>query len=280
MKLGILSDIHVDINQTGPEELVIPAMADYARQCHLDAWLIAGDMASDYRLTLLSLDSLEELSGRPCFFVPGNHDLWTENHRDLSSWEILDRIRKHRCTVSGKTIRLKEGWNLVGETGWYDFSFGDPAYSTDDFNRMIYREGTPEERIWQDSIMAVWKRPAADVHAWFLEALESRLASVPEGRTVVMTHVLPVEDFTVHQEHPRYEMWRYLNAFLGGKSYGELLYRHPHVEVSICGHIHYRKEAFHRNIRFFCSCLGYTTEWEHPEDPGREIADAAAVLDI
>jgi putative phosphoesterase len=280
VKLGILSDIHVDINLIREQDFIIPSMADFARTHHLDAWLIAGDISSDYRLTLEALRKLESLSSRPCFFVPGNHDIWTEKHKDMNSWEIYHELQSHERNVSREPVKLKEGWYLTGDLGWYDYSFGDPAYTAEDFDRMIYRDGCKEERVWQDSVMAVWNRPTRDTHEYFLSSLEKKLSSRSSGNLIVMTHVLPIEDFTVGMDHPQHEMWKYLNAFLGGKSYGELLFRHPSVRYSICGHIHYRKEALHRGIRFYCACLGYSSEWASPDDPASEIENAAVILDI
>ena len=74
---------------------------------------------------------------------------------------------------------------------------------------------------------------------------------------IAMTHMLPIPEFCVPTER---EMWKYFNAFLGTGALGQLFERYQ-VSYSICGHVHYRKQAVHGQTRYLCACLGYHTEW-------------------
>jgi 3',5'-cyclic AMP phosphodiesterase CpdA len=75
MKIGILSDIHVDINLEAGYP-VMEGLKSAITANRLDKMIIAGDMASDYELTLSSLNEIQEATGVECLFVPGNHDIW------------------------------------------------------------------------------------------------------------------------------------------------------------------------------------------------------------
>ena len=93
---------------------------------------------------------------------------------------------------------------------------------------------------------------------------------------LLATHVVPLEAFTVR---PPDAPWEYLNAFLGSPEYGELAVRHG-VEVAVCGHVHYRREARVGRTRFLTSCLGYAHEWPDPLDLSGEVERSLAVLEL
>jgi hypothetical protein len=155
--------------------------------------------------------------------------------------------------------------------GWYDFRFGHPRYSAEDFERMRFGE-----RLWQDKLNALWDRPTREVHRGFLEDLERQLTAARGRRLLLATHVVPLEAFTVR---PPDAPWEYLNAFLGSPEYGELAVRHG-VEVAVCGHVHYRREAWVGRTRFLTSCLGYAHEWPDPLDLPGEVERSLAVLEL
>ena len=99
MRLGILSDIHVDINREAGKPVMEGLKAAITSK-GLDKMIIAGDMASDYQLTLASLREIEDDTGVECLFVPGNHDIWNENHPDITAWDAYDRLKAMPATWS------------------------------------------------------------------------------------------------------------------------------------------------------------------------------------
>lgn len=271
MKIGILSDIHVDINFTD-RDMVTPAICHAIKEKSLEMMIIAGDVASDYSIALKSLKQIERDSGVPCLYIPGNHDIWIENHPDKTSWEIYDLLKAYSHNLSNGPFGMGKDWIVVGDTGWYDFSFGDKKYSIEDFNRMQY-----EDRVWQDSINAVWNRSTLDMHDYFLKKLEAQLEKYKQKNVIVVTHVLPVKEFTVQNPSP---MWEYLNAFLGSAEYGRLILKYPNVKYSISGHVHYRKKIRKQNTEFICNCLGYRSEWFENDDVELEVHRAMMVIEI
>lgn len=272
MKIGILSDIHVDINYSDKDS-VTPSICKYIKKYSLDMMIIAGDVASDYNLVLASLEEIEKQTNIPCLYVPGNHDIWTENYPEKTSWEIYELLKSFPRNLSNGPFEINKEWVVVGDLGWYDFSFGDSdKYSFEDFTKMKY-----EERIWQDSINAVWERSTLEMHRYFIDKLEKQLNQYRDRNVIIVTHVLPVLDFTVQPPSP---MWKYMNAFLGSSEYGELILKYPNIKYSISGHVHYRKQVKLNNTEFICNCLGYRSEWYKNDDAYIEVKRSMITIEI
>jgi len=276
MKIGILSDIHVDLN--GGQAVINGLLTAMLRR-DVEVMVIAGDVSSDYRVTLDSLEQLRERSGIRIVFVPGNHDIWNEAHPEITAWQAYRELERFPGNLTAGPQEIAGGWRIIGDLGWYDYSFGGVQYSREDFDRMQIGE-----RIWQDRIKAIWDRHTLEMHRTFYEKLDDQLknaeaepASDSSNRKILLvTHVLPRKEFTVQRPDPE---WIYLNAFLGSPEYGELALAHR-VRYSICGHVHYRKEVTVKGTRFICNCLGYADEWMWSRDPATEIDRAFLTLEL
>ena len=271
MKIGILSDIHVDINYSATDR-VTSSIVKYIKENSLDIMIIAGDVASDYTLILDSLKEIEKDGGVTCLFVPGNHDIWTENYPEKTSWDIYELLKTYSHNLANGVYKINKDWVVLGDLGWYDFSFGDNKYSFDDFSKMKY--GT---RVWQDSIKAVWEKPTLDVHRYFIHKLEEQLEKFKKKNIVVVTHVLPIKEFTVQPPSP---MWEYMNAFLGSKEYGDLILSYPNIKYAISGHVHYRKRKKIKGTEFICNCLGYRNEWYNNDNAYIEVDRAMVTIEV
>lgn len=271
MKIGILSDIHVDLNDKGEDD-VTSALCRTIETEKLDLFICAGDVADDFERTIQTLETIRTRTGRRCLFVPGNHDIWVENHPGMNSRQIYDALRELADNLSGGPIPLTEEWIVIGDLGWYDYSFGGAEYSKEDFDRM--RLG---ERVWQDGIKAVWNRGTVEQHRHFYDKLKAQLEEHTDKRIIFVTHVLPIRDFTVLKPS---ETWNYLNAFLGSGEYGDLVGRHSNVKYSISGHVHYRKKKRIGETEYICCCLGYIDEWKTGTDPLVEVPAAMTTLEI
>ena len=276
MKIGMLSDIHVDLN--GGQAVINGLLAAMLRR-DVEVMVIAGDVSSDYRVTLDSLEQLQERSGIRIVFVPGNHDIWNEAHPEITAWQAYRALERFPGNLTTGPQEIAGGWRIIGDLGWYDYSFGGSQYSREDFDRMQIGE-----RIWQDRIKAIWDRHTLEMHRTFYEKLDDQLKRAEAGRVsdphhrkiILVTHVLPRKEFTVQRPDPE---WVYLNAFLGSPEYGELALDHG-VRYSICGHVHYRKEVTVNGTRFICNCLGYMDEWMWSRDPATEIDRAFLTLEL
>ena len=270
MKTAVLSDIHVDINREYP---VAREFARYIKEQGARLAIIAGDVSESQQETLDTLNTIEQLSGARVLFVPGNHDLWGPKGDPDQIGAIYSRYAQDEHCLCGRDVVLGDTV-VIGDVGWYDYSFGSGRYSFEEFEKMSLAG-----RTWQDSLRNAWTRDNLGRTQWMLSRLEARMAAYPEKKLVLVTHMLPIKEFTVPQEMAN---WSYFNAFLGTRRLGELYRRYP-VEVAICGHVHYRKTLEKDGITWLCRCLNYHSEWR-PEYGGdtlsQQIAHAAEVMEL
>jgi putative phosphoesterase len=269
MRIGILSDIHVDINQEAGKP-VMEGLKAAIKDKAIDKMIIAGDMANDYQLTLASLKELETDTGVECLFVPGNHDIWNEKHPDVTAWDAYEWLKAHKGNLVNGPRTLVGDWVAIGDLGWYDYSFGSPEFTLEAFDRMQI-----DDRLWQDKIKAIWGKSTREMHAYFYDKLQQQLRAYQGKKIILVIHVLPIQELTVQ---PPDRMWSYLNAFLGSTQYGELALEHA-VPYVICGHVHYRMQKRINNTEFICNCLNYSDQWIE-KDPSLEIADVLKVIEI
>ncbi len=275
MRIGLISDLHVDLNGAEPQALAGHLGAAAGRR-GVELLLIAGDLSNRWDLSLRVLEEIQARTGLRVLFVAGNHDLWNEfpgrpMGRGWGARDSHEALKAFPGNLARGPVDLPCGWTVVGAAGWYDFAFGDRRYSTRDFERMRYGE-----RLWQDRINARWDRPTQEVHRGFVEELERQLSGLRGRRLLLATHVVPVAELTVR---PPDAAWEYLNAFLGSPEYGELAVRHG-VEIAVCGHVHYRRRHRAGRTLFLTSCLGYAHEWPDPTDLAGEVERSLAVLDL
>ena len=270
MKLGILSDLHVDLKDSDPEKL-LQGLVEAVAENGVETIIIAGDVANDYTVTLKFLDRIEEKAGVRCLFVPGNHDIWNEKHPDKTAWDTYRELENFSGNLSAGPIELGDQWVVIGDLGWYDYSFGSSEYTIADFDRMKFKG-----RLWQDKIKAVWDTSTLEMHRHFHRKIEKQLKASRHKKIIMVTHVLPIVDFTVQ---PPDKMWNYLNAFLGSRQYGELALKYG-VDFSISGHVHYRRMKRYNSTTFICNCLNYASQWIDNDDPVLEIKRAIKTIEI
>ncbi|UCD82225.1 MAG: metallophosphoesterase family protein [Desulfobacterales bacterium] len=270
MKIGILSDLHVDLENIDPHQ-VLNGLVAAIKENSAQMMIVAGDVANDYKITLDFLQELENASGVRCLFVPGNHDIWNEAHPDKTAWDIYHALEKFPGNLAGGPVALTDQWVVIGDLGWYDYSFGSREYTTEEFDRMKI-----DNRLWQDKIKAIWGKSTLEMHHYFHRKLEKQLEAYKNKNIVLVTHVLPLLEFTVQ---PPNHMWNYLNAFLGSRQYGELALKYA-AAYSICGHVHYRRQIKHENTIFICNCLNYTSQWIDNNDPVVEVKRAFKTIEI
>ena len=270
LKIGILSDIHVDIDHKTPHG-VLEGIVVAIKQNVADLMIIAGDVANDYELTLRALETIEDASGVPCLFVPGNHDIWNEKHPNLNAWDTYEALKQFPGNLCNGPRELGNDWVVIGDLGWYDYSFGGREYSIEEFDRMKING-----RLWQDKVKAKWDRSTLEMHRYFYDKLEQQLKDHRDKKIILVTHVLPLLDFTVQ---PPDKQWNYLNAFLGSREYGQLALDYS-VAYSISGHVHYRKEQTYGKTVFICNCLNYASQWLDNDDPVLEVGRAFKTIEL
>ncbi len=211
--------------------------------------IVAGDVSNDYRYTLDVLQEIEHRTGKPCLFVPGNHDIWNIGRPLENAWSAYEALQRYDSNLTNAPYSLGPDWIVIGDIGWYDYSFGSSAFTGDDYGRMEYGG-----RVWKDKLYAKWDRDPVQVHELFYRRLQGQLERFKSKRIILVTHVVPHEHFIVPTPHPQ---WDYFNVFLGSRQYGELIEAYGGaVKYAVFGHVHYRKRARLGEAEFVCGCLG------------------------
>ncbi len=270
MKIGILSDLHIDQN-TYEGKTVLEGLISAVKSHKVDLMMIAGDISNDYELSLNAIKRIEDETGVDCIFTPGNHDIWNESHKEKNSWDIYDEYKNHPGNIVNGPIKLKKDWVVIGDMGWYDYSFGSDEFSKEEFDKMHI-----DDRTWQDKIKAIWDKDTLKMHRYFYEKIKNKIEANTEKNVILMTHVVTHKDFTVQNPN---RMWKYLNAFLGSSAYGKLVLE-KNINYSIFGHVHYRMEKTINNSKFICNCLGTIDEWQGRKNPIEEVINTFKVINI
>ena len=170
MKTAVLSDIHVDINREYP---VAQEFARYIKEQGARLAIIAGDVSESQQETLDTLNTIEQLSGARVLFVPGNHDLWGPKGDPDQIGAIYSRYAQDEHCLCGRDVVLGDTV-VIGDVGWYDYSFGSGRYSFEEFEKMSLAG-----RTWQDSLRNAWTRDNLGRTQWMLSRLEARMAAYP-----------------------------------------------------------------------------------------------------
>ena len=297
----VISDIHTDVNGAYP---VVEELAAYAVKEQAECLLIAGDICENVYAVMDTVRKLKKDTGAEVYYVPGNHDMWRSGQIRLNTDEIYELFCQDENCLCGKQVRVGEHI-IVGDIGWYDYSFGDKEFRKEEFDRL-----EQDARVWQDKYYNGWTKDNIGKNKWFLARIEDRLqaaakelagadaenaaagsadagneeagnaggsAKKDERRIVAMTHMIPHRAYTVPtNDRP---MWKYFNAFLGSEELGKLYRRYP-VGYALCGHVHYRHDFAEGKIQYMCRCLNYASEWWGEKDVRTQIKQAAALIEL
>lgn len=266
MKIGIIADIHLDINQEYP---VLEVLSEVLNQEQCTGLILAGDLTDTAYTTLESLETIRKKIKQPVLFVPGNHDMWDPKQKFKNAWQIYEEYKQQEGCLCGKAIQLEEDKIITGSIGWYDYSLGEKHYTREEF-----RKKTKAGRVWQDSRFVHWDEDDEVVCQEMLQEMERIFVQNSGKNITAVTHMISIPECSVI---PPENNWDYFNAFLGSTCYGKA-YEKYGVSCGIMGHVHYRKEHKRGNTTYKCACLGYHTEWT-TNDIETELRDSLQFLE-
>lgn len=266
MKIGFLSDIHLDVNKDFP---VLQTLIDLCNQKELDKVVIAGDFSSDYTTILYVIDSIKRNTQTQIHFVPGNHDLYITRHK--SSKQIYRELSSLPEYLATHPVDLGD-WALIGDTCWYDYSYKDEAFTMQQIQKKSYKGKT-----WADKRYFQWGAGDIEVHDYFLQNLQTQLEQWKGKNVIAVTHTVPYQRFVEYKELD--PSWNYFSAFIGSKQIGEL-YDDYGVKVAVFGHTHTRYMEKHNQTLCLCRPLGYYMEWKYAMNIQRELEEALYVFEI
>lgn len=270
MKTVFISDIHVDENKNYD---VVGCLVSYLKEEQAELLVLAGDISGAWQLTQAVVRDLEERSGVEVVYVPGNHDMWNHEREHIRNDEIYQHYLNDSHCLS-RAPRRVGSYVLIGDIGWYDYSFGNPVIPTAEFEKM-QKDG----RVWQDSRWNDWTEDNKKKSEWFLDKLASQMEEWKNTPQVLVTHMLPAEAFCVPISENNELDWGYFNAFLGTKKLKELYQRYP-VKYAVCGHVHFRASYDEGGTHWMCRCLNYEREWRGEKDCLAQIRAAAEVVEL
>lgn len=255
MKIGTVSDLHIDRNSEYTKGDLISSFSEILQDKKIDVLLIAGDVSNHYMQTDTFLKNLQDKTGISVFFVPGNHDYWARNHDVTDTNKVNTFFNKQPYSLVGKPQMLNSRWAVVGSPGWYDYGYGNTdLYDDEAFSRKQYGFAS-----WNDRYYVNWGKSDQVVSDEMLSQLYQDLETVKDKKIILMTHVATHPEFVMPLPH---RIYNYANAFLGAKSYEALYKDFPSIKYSIMGHVHFRKIVNQQTETLISACVGNHKHWK------------------
>ena len=240
MRVAAISDIHV--RSDGSDEKLILEIHERVKELNPDVFVIAGDISAS--VTILA-DSLSKLHVDDCInlYVAGNHDIWFEQDKGLSSLEkyshtIGDVCKKHGWLHLPDQPYIMESTVFIGSLGWYDYSFRRADLQIPE---EAYEEKQFEDAVWYDVFNVDWYLTDKEATNLFNRKIEYDLSVLSDKveRIVFVSHHLPFKELTVYKQRLP---WDFFSAYMGAISTGKILLDDNRVILSISGHSHIRNK--------------------------------------
>ncbi|MFC6275424.1 metallophosphoesterase [Levilactobacillus tangyuanensis] len=255
MRVGLISDLHLDINRI-PIEDAVKIQADYLLQQQVDLYLIAGDITNYFDQSLAFVKQLQQaLAPRQVRFIAGNHDmLHDRSYAALEAPGDLTYLHNQFIDLPGTD------WRVIGNNGWYDYQFADNLTGRDFL--------TWKRAFWVDATI---KQPMTDPERMdrVLDQTRHQLdaAKAADKRVFFMTHFAPVRDYIRYTDDDRF--WNMANALMGSPRLGALLESYG-VEHVLFGHLHQHHGPLVKgNTEYLNQALGYhkrrVNEWQQSD---------------
>lgn len=256
MKIGVLSDVHIDRNKDALKsgETFEEILSNLLLEKEVELLMLAGDVSNHFETSQEFIEKVQVMSGVPIVFVPGNHDYWAKDHEVTDTNEIHQFFKQQSESLIENPRMIGDNWAIVGSPGWYDYGYGNQdVYSLEAFEKKQYKFAS-----WNDRHYVNWGKSDKEISSDMLKQIRNDLKKVKGRKILLMTHIATHPEFVVPLPHRVYD---YANAFLGAKSYETLYEDFPSIKYSIMGHVHFRKSYFEKDRRFLTACLGNKKHW-------------------
>lgn len=274
MKLGFISDIHIDRGKNHKKTDFLNTLSAYINDKEIDEVYIGGDISNHYEKTIRFVEKLQALSGCKIYFVPGNHDYWEPKQERKHTLSIHDTFKSHPQSLLNKSLMVKKDTAIVGHIGWYNHAYHDPAFTEDQLERGRYKLVT-----WQDKVRLDWQTTDKEVSKTFAQETMETLDQVMKKHTpkniILLTHVITIPEFTIPMPH---RVFDFFNAYIATDDYLPFYQNYP-IKTSIMGHVHIRHQIHHGNQHFISNSLAYEREWRN-NDLYHEIDHAMYIIEV
>lgn len=264
MKLGVISDIHVD-NYILWNQLT-DVIVDTSLSHGVDVLAVCGDITNDIRLfesffRYLSSSLLK--NNTQILVTPGNHDVWVYKPQNPipnskeKYYEVIPKVLSSMENVHYLPIKpyVKDGHAFVGSMGWYDYSFID-NYDTGTLSSTIRKS---LDKHWFDKKYIWWGPHQARLEEDNVSILNEMLSSLKRDLNRVKTY----KDITVclHMV-PKFEFCRssleldLFSAYMGTDKMYELIKKYRNVRRVLFGHTHYTFDRTIGDVRYINASIG------------------------
>lgn len=267
MKIAVLSDIHEGINRKKTEKSIMDILKQWINRNSPDVFIISGDMTAGAKKSLERLNELQQVcANTKILFVHGNHDVYHED-----SNEAYDILLKFNGNLGNGPVELEDDWVVIGDGGWYDYTFGIPKVKEEEFVVGKYGNFT-----WPDKTFAHWQYSDKEMTAQYLKKLENWLQQYVDKKIILVTHFVPFKKFIQVKNDVS---WDFFNAMMGSMHFGKLAKKYQ-IKKYIFGHIHVRYHEIYEGIEVICNPLGYYPhEWNNL-NAEKEITSTVKIIEL
>lgn len=277
MRIGVISDIHVDSYQMWdkiPKLIVETTINEKA-----DVLVVCGDIATDLRLFdsfFQYLATALQKVGIQILFVPGNHDIWVYTPKSPSPtskekyYKFIPRVLKKHDNVHylPEAPFIKDGHAFVGSMGWYDFSFLDFQQDRSSIMKSLDKR---LDKLWADKKYMWWGDQQVSsfednvrILDIMLEELRSQLMRVKNVRDItVCLHMVPYHEFCLGEKE-----FDIFAAYMGSDKLFDLIKKFKNAKRILFGHTHSPWDEVREGVRFINASVGL---WY--QNKGRNIED-------
>ncbi|MFS0577475.1 metallophosphoesterase [Sporosarcina sp. 179-K 3D1 HS] len=267
MKIAILSDIHEGLNRKKTQTDILDVIIRWIGIHSPEVFIISGDMTAKPEKALAHLNRLQNECPQTKFlFVHGNHDIYAGD-----SIHAYQTLLQFPGNLGNGPVQLTDDWVIIGDGGWYDYSFGMPEYTDEQFTI-----GTFKGFTWPDKQFANWQGTDIEVTNGYVQKLTHWLEENREKKIIMVTHTVPFERYIQCKNEPE---WDFFNAMMGSQQFGELAVKYG-VKKYIFGHIHTRYHEVYKGIEMICNPLCYFPEEWNSHSPEAEVFSTIKVIEI
>ena len=251
MKFRVISDLHVDVNESNPFEL---------RGDNGFVTLVAGDVSGDPELDYKWLHNNTNYSG---YVIAGNHIVYNFKRKTIQDLQQMERdlfSKSDRWHFLEKDYKVFDDEKIVifGATLWSDYEVGHASQEWNMYAASKYmndfRLGLAyDEKGEVESLSPEW---CLEQHKETLKVLDEVCKKYPDYSVVVLTHHCP----GVKSIASRYSGNDCNGAY--ASNLDDFIVNHPNIKVWCCGHVHHTHSYDIAQCKVLANPHGYDRYYE------------------
>ncbi len=271
MRVGFISDLHIDRNPDIPPREYVTRLKEIIHYKQLDRLVIGGDISNHFTSTIQFVESLQNQAEIPVHFIPGNHDFWEEADATKDTKGIYQIYKDHPQSLVESPLQLNDAYTIVGHPGWYNHA----VYDKTKFTPEEVEKGKFRWAYWQDKLRLDWEMTDTEVSSHFSQIIQKDLEKVTTDHIILQTHVVTVPEFTMPMPHRTFD---FFNAFIATDDLKYVHHQYP-ISHQLMGHVHFREKIQKDQTQFISNSLGYRREW-WSKDFYQEVLNSLYILEL